>query len=56
MIEKLRSRKFLALIAGVVADLALGLGYDVDPEIVISVLAGLVVAYQIVEGIIDATH
>lgn len=50
------SRKFLVMVATIVAEILIGLGYNIDPELLIQLAVGIAGLYVIVEGIIDATH
>jgi len=51
--NKFLSRKFLALVATLIADVAIGFGLELDPEVIVGVFAGIAAIYIAVEGWID---
>ncbi len=53
MWRKFFSRKFLVMVATIAADIAIGLGYDVDLEVVLAIAGGIAAIYIAIEGAID---
>ena len=51
--NKFLSRKFLALVAALIVDVAAGFGLELDPELIVGVASGIVGIYIAVEGWID---
>ncbi len=47
------SRKFLVMVATIVAEVLIGLGYNIDPELVIKLAVGIAGLWVVVEGVID---
>lgn len=47
------SRKFLTMVAVLIADIAIGLGYNVDPEVIVEIGAGIAGLWILIEGVID---
>ena len=56
MWRKFLSRKFLMAVAAVVADILIGIGYNVDPALIAQIAGGIAVIYIAVEGTIDAVN
>lgn len=54
MWRKFLSRKFLLALGAIIVDVAIGLGYNVDPALVATIAGGIAAFYILVEGIIDA--
>jgi hypothetical protein len=52
--DRLQSRKWWTSIGMAIITLAAGFGFDLDPEVVLSIAGGLCAIYVAVEGIIDA--
>ena len=50
------SRKFLVMVATIVAEVLIGLGYNIDPELLIQLAVGIAGLYVIVEGLVDAVN
>jgi len=53
-ISKFLSRKFLMALGAIIVDIAIGLGYNLDPDTVATIAGGIAGIYIIVEGTIDA--
>ena len=53
MKSKYLSRKFLMSVAGIIITIAVGLGYDINAELVTAIAGGIAALYIIVEGGID---
>ncbi|KKL22896.1 hypothetical protein LCGC14_2430790 [marine sediment metagenome] len=54
MVKKFLSRKFLLALGAIVAEILIGIGYDVDPKLIAQLAVGIAGLYIIVEGMIDA--
>ena len=54
MWRKFLSRKFLVAVGAVVLEITVGLGYNVDPEVVFGVAGAIAALYIAVEGAIDS--
>jgi len=54
--NKWLSRKFLTMVAAVIADVAIGLGFNVDPATVIQIAAAIAGLWILVEGVIDGVN
>jgi len=53
-ISKFLSRKFLMALGAIIVDIAIGLGYNLDPDVIATTAGGIAGIYIIMEGIIDA--
>ncbi len=51
--ERLKSRKFIVAVGGVVSTIALGFGLNVAPEAVVGVIGAIIVVYEFVQGFVD---
>lgn len=51
--NKWMSRKFLMAVAAIVVDIVVGLGCDVDPEVIVGIAGGIASFWVLVEGVID---
>ena len=54
MWRKFFSRKFLIALGAIAADIAIGLGYNVDPEVITKIAASIAALYLLIEGALDA--
>ncbi len=54
MAKKFLSRKFLIALGAIVAEILIGIGYNVDPELIAQLAGGIAGIYILVEGLIDA--
>jgi len=54
MLKKFLSRKFLLALGAIVVDIAIGLGYNVDPEVIAQVAGAIAGFYILIEGMVDA--
>ena len=54
--KKYLSRKFLMAVGAIVANILIGLGYNVDPLVVAQIAGAIAAIYIIVEGVIDAVN
>jgi len=52
--SKFLSRKFLLAVGAILADILIGLGYNVDPALIAEIAGAIAVIYVAVEGTIDA--
>ena len=56
MAKKFLSRKFLLALGAIVAEILLGIGYNVDPETIAQLASAIAGIYILVEGMIDAIN
>lgn len=54
--EKFLSRKFLMAVAALIVDIAVGLGYNLDPVLISAIAGAIATIYIAVEGMVDAKH
>lgn len=54
MAKKFLSRKFLLALGVIVTEILVGIGYDIDPEVIAQLAVALAGLYILVEGMIDA--
>ena len=52
-LSKFLSRKFLMMVAALVVDIGVGLGYNLDAKLISEIAAGIAALYIIIEGAID---
>lgn len=50
------SRKFLVMVATIVAEVLIGIGYNINPELLIQLAVGIAGLWVLIEGVIDAVH
>jgi len=53
-VKKFLSRKFLLAVGAIVAEILIGIGYNIDPELIAQLAVAIAGLYVIVEGVIDA--
>ena len=51
--QRFLSRKFLMAVAALVIDIAVGLGYNLDPLLVAAIAGAIATIYMAIEGILD---
>lgn len=54
MAKKFLSRKFLLALGAIVAEILIGIGCDIDPELIAQLAVGIAGLYIVIEGLIDA--
>jgi len=54
MRNKWTSRKFWMAVGTIIVTLAVGLGFDLDPELIVLLTTGESALWIVIEGIIDA--
>ena len=54
--NKWLSRKFLMALGAIIANILIGIGYNVDPEVIIQIAGGIAGLWILIEGLIDALN
>jgi len=54
MTYKLKSRKFWVAVGTIIVTIAMGIGYELDPELIVLLTTAESALWIVVEGIIDA--
>tara|TARA_Y100000034_G_C6728953_1_gene322865 strand:- start:339 stop:518 length:180 start_codon:yes stop_codon:yes gene_type:complete len=50
------SRKFLIVVATIIAEILIGIGYGVDKDLLIQLATAIAGLYVIVEGVVDSVR
>ena len=53
---KFLSRKFLLALGAITADILIGLGYNVDPEMIAIIAGAIATIYMAIEGAVDISN
>lgn len=56
MHSKWKSRKFWMAIGAIIVTLVVGIGYELDPALIVILTASESALWVIVEGVLDAVH